>query len=66
MLILIVCLIFGVLLFARSPRLEGTPASDTTARTTTTPVVRAYVDGKPVRAYIDLRLPERTGYEQMP
>ena len=46
MLLLIAAVIFGVYLFRRNPRLEGA------AETNTDTVVRAYVDGKPVRSYV--------------
>jgi hypothetical protein len=49
MLLLIVALIFGVFLFSRSPRLERNSATYVEA---TKPVVRAYVDGKPVKSYL--------------
>ena len=51
MLLLIVALIFGVYLFSRNLRLES--ASDVQAYVEETkPVVRAYVDGKPVKSYL--------------
>ncbi len=51
MLLLIVAVIFGVFLVSRSPRLEG--ASDVRAYVEgKKPVVRAYVDGKPVKTYL--------------
>ena len=51
MLLLIVALIFGVFLFSRSPRLEN--ASNARAYVEATkPVVRTYVDGKPVKSYL--------------
>ncbi len=48
MLLLIVALIFGVFLFSRSPRLENSAAYVEATK----PVVRAYVDGKPVKSYL--------------
>lgn len=49
MLLLFAALILGVFLFGRSPRLERSP--DASAETSK-PVVRAYVDGKPVKSYL--------------
>ncbi len=46
MLILIAGLVFGILLYRRSLRLEGASGSEA-ARS-----VRAYVDGKPVASYV--------------
>ena len=50
MLLLIVAIIFGVMLYRKNLRLEGT-ASDTTV-SLQPPTVRAYVDGKPVKSYL--------------
>ena len=51
MLILIAVLIIGALLLARSPRLEC--ASDVHVYVEEKkPVVRAYVDGKPVKSHL--------------
>ena len=49
MLLLIVAVIFGVFLFSRSPRLERSSGDYVEAAK---PVVRAYVDGKPVKSYL--------------
>ena len=53
MLLLIVALVLGLLLFSRNMRLES--ASNARAyveEKTTVPVVRAYVDGRPVKSYL--------------
>jgi hypothetical protein len=50
MLILIAALVIGVFLFGRSPRLERSRAACVEAAQPA--VVRAYVDGKPVKSYL--------------
>ena len=54
MLLLIVAVVFGFLLFRRNLRLEGAPEVRAyyVEDKPVTPVVRAYVDGKPVRSYL--------------
>ena len=51
MLLLIAALIFGVVLFSRSPRLEGASESRACVEEKK-PAVRAYVDEKPVKSYL--------------
>ena len=50
MLLLIVAVIF-LFLFSRSPRLERSANTQAYVEATK-PVVRAYVDGKPVKSYL--------------
>jgi len=51
MLFLIAVVIFGFFLFGRSPRLERSTEAKAYVEATE-PVVRAYVDGKPVKSYL--------------
>jgi len=50
MMILFVILALSVFLFSRAPRLER--EAETNTEITTRPVVRAYVDGEPVKSYL--------------
>ncbi len=53
MLLLIVALVLGVLLFSRNMRLESASSARVyVEEKPTLPVVRAYVDGKPVKSYL--------------
>ena len=49
MLLLMIAVIFGVILFSRSPRLDR---SSGVCAEAAKPAVRAYVDGKPVKSYL--------------